>query len=121
MAHIERMRYDYFVKIDINGQIETHEYLNDIYDLVKIVLPFLPKMTTSIMNKRILESENGIYEWKKEDICLQMWRTAKLLPEAIVDLLLSDDETTQKNGLQYLERNPGLRRKVTQLMKEVKK
>ena len=119
MPNTERIRYDYFVEID-DVNLDKHEYLNDIFELVKIVKPYMINVTSSTLNRVILAAEDHIYKWRSPDklVNITIWRSQKLTAEEIADLLLSTDPTKQKKGIKYLEINPGLRRRVTGITTE---
>lgn len=112
-------RFDYHVLF--SGETsEEHKFITNVKDVLFLGWNHRFKLDSHVLNKYILRDGKAIFK-RRDGSAMTVLRTQKHTPEELVDMYLSRDEERMDYVDNYLAINPGLRRKVSPLVKQESK
>ncbi len=112
-------RFDYHI-IFSKGLNGVHKYVNNVKDVLFLGWEEQFKLDSHLLNKNILRSGEAVFT-RKDGAVMTVKRTLKLTSEEMVSMYMSGEESQLDMVDCYLAVNPGLRRKVSPLLKEKSK
>lgn len=110
-------RFDYHV-IFSGESNKHHKFITNVKDVLFLGWDHRFKLDSHVLNKYILRDGKALFK-RKDGSEMVVLRTPKHTPEELVELYLSHDQQKMDYVDNYLAINPGLRRKVSPLVKEM--
>jgi len=112
-------RFDYHVIFsNSDNSHEKHKFITNVKDVLFLGWTHRFKLDSHVLNKYILRDGRATFK-RKDNSEMLVLRTQKHTPEDLVELYLSNDLQKMDYVDNYLAINPGLRRKVSPLVKEM--
>ena len=108
-------RFDYHVVFS-NGLDGVYKYVNNVKDVLFIGWEENFKLDSHLLNKNILKNGEAVFS-RRDGAEMTVKRSLKFTPEEMVSMYMSGDEAMLDRVDHYLVVNPGLRRKVSPLLK----
>lgn len=108
-------RFDYHITFS-GGIDEVFKYVNNVKDVLSEGWDRQFKIDSHLLNKHILKSGESIFK-RRDGAVMRVIRTMKLTPEQMVQMYMSMEESKLDLVDSYLTVNPGLRRRVSPLLK----
>lgn len=112
-------RFDYHI-IFSDGEEGILKYVNNVKEVLTQGWDKQFKIDSHLLNKHILKDGAAVFT-RRDGSKMTVKRTLKLTPEEMVDMYMSGDESMLDRVDYYLAVNPGLRRRVSPLLKEKSK
>ncbi|MGB0524108.1 MAG: hypothetical protein ACPGJS_14160 [Flammeovirgaceae bacterium] len=112
-------RFDYHVLF--SGETnDQHKFITNVKDVLFLGWDHRFKLDSHVLNKYILRDGKAVFK-RRDGSEMVVLRTQKHTPEELVEMYLSSDEEKMNYVDNYLAINPGLRRKVSPLVKQESK
>lgn len=113
-------RFDYHVIFSENNgdNNEKHKFITNVKDVLFLGWDHRFKLDSHVLNKYILRDGKASFK-RRDGSEMLVLRTQKHTPEELVEMYLTLDEEKMDYVDNYLAINPGLRRKVSPLVKEM--
>ena len=112
-------RFDYHVIFSgDSNEAEAHKFITNVKDVLFLGWDHRFKLDSHVLNKYILRDGKATFK-RRDGSEMLVLRTQKHTPEELVEMYLTLDEEKMDYVDNYLAINPGLRRKVSPLVKEM--
>ena len=112
-------RFDYHITFS-RGEEGTIKYVNNVKDVLFQGWERHFRLDSHLLNKSILKDGEAVFK-RRDGARMTIRRTMKFTPEEMVDMYMSGEEDLLDRVDYYLAVNPGLRRKVSPMLKEKSK
>lgn len=112
-------RFDYHVLFSGDSN-EQHKFITNVKDVLFLGWDHRFKLDSHVLNKYILRDGKATFK-RRDGSEMVVLRTQKHTPEELVEMYLSEDENKMDYVDNYLAINPGLRRKVSPMVKKESK
>lgn len=112
-------RFDYHVLFSGESN-DQHKFITNVKDVLFLGWDHRFKLDSHVLNKYILRDGKAVFK-RRDGSEMLVLRTQKHSPEELVEMYLTQDEFKMDYVDNYLAINPGLRRKVSPLVKKASK